>query len=64
MNITAHKSPAATGVDPRSPAQAHVGTLARVAYGFVRNQVDSVMALAALLRGRHRRSESEEEERW
>jgi hypothetical protein len=49
----------------RSSSTNQVGVLARFAYGYVRNQIDSVVALARVLRGENRQSsDSRKEERW
>ena len=52
-------------VDARVSPVAPSGTVARLAYEFVRGQIDSVRALVRVLRGGlHRSTAGREEERW
>jgi len=51
-------------VDARPTPVARFGTLARFAYGFVRDHLESVAALSRLLRGAQRGSRDMEEGQW
>ena len=51
-------------VDARSTTAAHVGALARFAYGFVKDHLESVAALSRLLRRAQRGSRDLEEGQW
>ena len=53
-----------TRVDVANPAGAPIRSLARFAYMFVQEQIDSVAALTRMLRGGYRGSQVNEEERW
>jgi hypothetical protein len=53
-----------TSVDTADVCSASAGTLARLAYTFVRTQFDIVSSLVRLLRNRTRGSAIPEEEQW
>jgi hypothetical protein len=53
-----------TRADVANPPTAPARALARFAYGFVRDHIDSIAALGRLLRGGYRSSKNDEEERW
>ena len=53
-----------TSIDTADVCSASAGTLARLAYIFVRTQFDVVSSLVRLLRNRLRSSVMPEEEQW
>ena len=53
-----------TRVEAQVPSGFHVGTMARLAYAFVRGHIDSVVALSRVVRGTKGRSTNIEEEQW